>query len=84
MHARRISEEVTKMIIFLQIYLTAVLFFIPIVIIFALLKTSTLGNKPIMFWIDDILIYIFWLLVAIGMVIGVVGGLYAIWSGAIV
>ena len=72
------------MIIFLQIYLTAVLFFIPIVIIFALLKTSTLGNKPIMFWIDDILIYIFWLLVAIGMVIGVVGGLYAIWSGAIV
>lgn len=72
------------MIIFLQIYLTAVLLFIPIVIIFALLKMSTLGDKPIMFWIEDILIYTFWLLAAIGMVVGVVGGLKMIWSGAIV
>ena len=72
------------MIIFLQICLTAVLLFIPIVIIFALLKTSTLGDKPIMFWIEDILIYTFWLLAAIGMVVVVVGGLKMIWSGAIV
>lgn len=71
------------MIIFLRIYLTAILLFAPIVIIFALLKISTLGNK-LMFWIEDILIYTFWLLAAIGMVTGVVGGLYAIWSGAIV
>ena len=67
------------MIIFLRIYLTAVLLFIPIVIIFALLKISTLGNK-LMFWIEDILIYTFWLLAAIGMLIGVVGGLKMIWS----
>lgn len=72
------------MIIFLQIYLTAVLLFIPIVIIFALFKMSTLGDKPIMFWIEDILIYTFWLLAVIGMVVGVVGGLKMIWSGAIV
>ena len=71
------------MIIFLRIYLTAVLLFIPIVIIFALLKISTLGNK-LMFWIEDILIYTFWLLAAIGMVAGVVGGLKMIWSGAII
>ena len=72
------------MIIFLQIYLTAVLLFIPIVIIFAMLKMSALGDKPIMFWIEDIMIYTFWLLAAIGMVVGVVGGLKMIWSGAIV
>ena len=71
------------MIIFLRIYLTAILLFIPIVIIFALLKISTLGNK-LMFWIEDILIYTFWLLAAIGMVAVVVGGLKMIWSGAII
>lgn len=83
MHARRISEEVTKMIIFLRIYLTAILLFAPIVIIFALFKINTLGNK-LMFWIEDILIYTFWLLAAIGMLTGVVVGLKMIWSGAIV
>lgn len=71
------------MIIFLRIYLTAILLFAPIVIIFALLKISTLGNK-LMFWIEDILIYTFWLLAAIGMLTGVVVGLKMIWSGAIV
>lgn len=73
----------TKMIIFLRIYLTAVLLFIPIVIIFAILKTCTLGNK-LMFWIEDILIYTFWLLAAVGMLTGVIGGLKLIWSGAII
>lgn len=71
------------MIIFLRIYLTAILLFIPIVIIFAILKTCTLGNK-LMFWIEDILIYTFWLMAAVGMLTGVVGGLKLIWSGAIV
>ncbi len=72
------------MTIFLRIYLTAVLLFIPIVIVFAMLKMSALGDKTIMFWIEDILIYTFWLLAAIGLVMGVVGGLKMIWSGAIV
>lgn len=72
------------MTIFLRIYLTAVLLFIPIVIIYTLLMTSTSDDKPIMFWIEDILIYTFRLLAAIGMVTGIVGGLKIIWSGTII